>query len=170
MWEPEIDEQRYPCPEPESESAPRSSHCSNAPRLPVEGEYVRTCGKLVAIEDVTPKEIVLDYIFEEESARLEGRINGKTVKVYSTFNDYYGEGTCVDSAIKEAKQQEAWLGESNLEFVVVKIISQVRKRPSRGVRENFYDREYRAMETLNNGCRWNLPDDVETVVWSSKSR
>ena len=27
MWEPEIDEQRYPCPEPESESASRSSHC-----------------------------------------------------------------------------------------------------------------------------------------------
>ena len=27
MWEPEIDEQRYPCPEPESESASRSSRC-----------------------------------------------------------------------------------------------------------------------------------------------
>jgi hypothetical protein len=147
-----------------------TTNCSNAPRLPAEGDYVRTYGKLLKIEDVTPKEIVLDYIFEEEEARLEGRINGKTVKVYTTFNNFYGPDTCVESAIKEAKQQEAWLGESNLEFVVVKVVRQVRKRPSLGERENFYDREFRAMETLNHGCRWDLPDEVETVVWSSKSR
>lgn len=146
-----------------------TTNCSSVFRLPEVGDYVRTYGKLVKIEDVTPKEIILDYIFEEEEARIEGRINGKTVKVYSTFNDFYGPGTCVQSAIKEAKRQNEWLGESNLEFVVIKVVSQVRKRPSEHERENFYDKGFRAMNNLNHGCHWNLPDKVETLVWSSKS-
>ena len=136
-------------------------------RLPEVGEYVRQCGTLVEVQDVTPKEIILDYIFEETSARLEGRINGKLVKEYSTFNDHYGKGTCVDHAIREAKHEQRRLGESNLEFVVVKITSRRRMRPNRGQRENFYDTTFRAMEQLQFGCCRDLPDDVEEVVWSS---
>ncbi len=147
-----------------------TTNCSNAPRVPTEGDYVRMCGTLVAIEDVTPKEIVLDFIFEETEARLEGRINGHVVKEYSTFNNFYGRDTCVESAIKEAKVQEAWIGESNLEFVVVKVTRQVRMRPARDGKENFYAREFREMRTIEHGCRWNLPDEVEEDVWSSKSR
>lgn len=144
--------------------------CSNAPRIPSKGDYVRTYGTLVGIEDVTQKEIVLDYIFEETEARLEGRINGRVVKTYSTFSNFYGQDTCVPEAIKEAKTQEAWLGESDMEFVVVKVTRQTRMRPSREAKENFYAREFREMRPREHGCRWNLPDEVEEDVWSSKSR
>jgi hypothetical protein len=144
--------------------------CSTAVRLPEEGEYVRIYGTLIRSEDVTPKEVVIDYIFEETTARIEGRINGKLVKEYGTFNNFYGKDTCVEAAIKEAKTHQAWLGESNLEFVVVKITSQRRMRPSRLQREEFYAKGIRKMETLPHGCRWNLPDDVEEDVWSSLSQ
>jgi hypothetical protein len=136
-------------------------------KLPEVGEYVRQYGTLVEVQDVTPKEIILDYIFEETSARLEGRINGKVVKEYSTFSDYYGKGTCVQNAIIEAKVQQEWLGESTMEFVVVKITSRVRKRPDRTQKENWYDCQFRAMNNLDFGCRRGMPDDVEEVVWSS---
>ena len=138
-------------------------------RIPNVGEYVRQYGTLVGVEDVTPKEIILDYIFEETSARVEGRINGKVVKEYGTFNNFYGKDTCIENAISEAKVQQNWIGESNMEFVVVKITSRVRKRPSRVHKENWHDRQYRAMDTLDFGCRRKMPDDIEEVVWSSLS-
>ena len=140
-----------------------------AERLPDVGQYVRDYGTLVQIEDVTPKEIVLDYIFESMEARLEGRINGKLVKTYSTLSDHYGKNTCVQSAIKEAKTQQAWLGDSNLEFVVVKVTRRFRMRPSMDNRVNFYDAKFRAMKQLDFGCCRDLPDDIKEDVWSSFS-
>jgi hypothetical protein len=137
--------------------------------LPEVGQYVRMYGTLVEVQDVTPKEIVLDYIFEETSARLEGRINGKVVKEFGTLNNFYGKDTCVEQAIQEAKVQQAWLGESNLEFVVVKITTRVRMRPDRNDRENFYAKGVRAMKTLEFGCHRDLPDKIEEDVWSSAS-
>jgi hypothetical protein len=136
-------------------------------KLPDVGEYVRNYGTLVEVEDVTPKDVVLDYIFEDTSARLEARINGKVVKTYGEFNNFYGKDTCVENAIKEARIQQRWLGESNLEFVVVKITSRKRMRPDHGVRENFYDDKFRAMKPLECGAYWDLPPETEEVVWSS---
>ena len=135
-------------------------------RLPEIGEYVRMYGTLVEVQDVTPKEIVLDYVFEDTQAKLVGRINGKNVKEYGTFNDFYGKDTCVAAAIDEAKEQQRFLGESNLEFVVIKVTSRVRMRPTRNERENFYASEFRAMESLPNGSCWNLPEDTVEEVWS----
>jgi hypothetical protein len=140
---------------------------SNPVRVPEIGEYVRHYGTLVEVQDVTPKEIVLDYIFEERAARLEGRINGKVVKEYGTFNNHYGQDTCVKCAIEEARVQQLWLGESNLEFVVVKVTTRTRMRPDRSNREYFYAKGIRAMKALDYGCRRGMPDDIEEDVWSS---
>jgi hypothetical protein len=136
-------------------------------KLPEVGDYVRYYGTLVEVQDVTPKEIVLDYIFEDTSARLEGRINGKLVTEYGTFNNHYGQDACVKCAIEEAKVQQSWLGESNLEFVVVKVTTRTRMRPDRNDRENFYAKGFRAMKALDYGCRRDLPDEIEEDVWSS---
>lgn len=138
-----------------------------APRLPTEGEYVRTYGKLVAIEDVTPKEVILDYIFEESEARVDAFINGKLVRSYGVFNNFYGENTCVEHAVTHAKELLERYGESNLEFIVIKFTRQVRMRPESSERANFYEKEFRAMRTLECGSRWNLPDEKEEVVWRS---
>ena len=136
-------------------------------RLPKEGEYVRMYGRLIAIEDVTPKDIILDYIFETTEARIEGWINGKLVKNFGVFNNFYGEGTCVDHAVKHARELMKEYGESNLEFVVIEITKRVRMRPDPSERANLYAKEFRAMHSLQCGSRWNLPDEKEEVVWRS---
>lgn len=137
------------------------------PRIPEAGEYVWMYGTLVEVQDVTPKEVVLDYIFENTEARVEARINGVFVREYSTYNNHYGKGTCVDGAIKSAKRQREFLGESNLEFVVIKKTSRVRMRPLNGECGSLHDPKFIQMDSLRHGSCCNLPDDVEEVVWSS---
>lgn len=135
------------------------------PRIPDTDEYVRTLGRLVEIEDVTPvQRTVLDYVFEETSARIDGRINGKTVKTYGEFNDFYGEGTCIDNAKQEAKVQAEWLGPCNMVFVVVKITARERMRPTRN--QNLYAPAFVNFQALDYGCKANLPEDKEEDVWS----
>jgi hypothetical protein len=137
------------------------------PRLPEVGEYVRTHGRLVQIEDVTPPvEPQIDYIFEHMEARVEARVNGVRLKEFGTFNDFYGEGTSINHAIEEAKEQMASLGKCDVEFVVVKIIAWTRLRPEPG--GNFYESEFRKFRPLSSGWRANLPEPIEEVVWSSK--
>lgn len=140
---------------------------STEPRLPEVGEYVRGKGRLVEVQDVT-KPVVpeFDYVFEQQEARIEWRVNGKQIKDGATFNDFYGEGTCVTHAIEQAKSIVHNLGECDVEIVVVKVVSQIRMRPNG--RENFYAKEFRDFKYLESGCAWNLPEPVEEVVWSSK--
>lgn len=136
------------------------------PRIPEVGEYVRQYGVLVEIEKITPPvEPVADYIFEDTEARLEARINGKLIRRYSIFNNFYGIGKCVSAAIDEARKHQQWIGESNLEFVVVKMTSRIRMRPTG--HEHFYAKEYREFSALKHGCHADLPEDIEEEVWSS---
>lgn len=131
------------------------------------GSYVRSLGKLIAIENVTPPVVeVLDYIYLETTARVEARVNGKPIKVFSTFNEFYGEGTAVQQAIKEAKAEAIKAGPSSLEFVVVMVRSHVRKRPSSHRGACFYDTDFRAMETIEHGSKRDLPEDLCMTVFS----
>jgi hypothetical protein len=143
---------------------------TQTPRLPKVGEFVRGHGVLVEIQDVTPKPPPpeIDYIFESFSARIESRVNGKVLNTHGTLNDFYGRGTCVESAIADAKKIQARYGASDVEYVVVKITSRVRQRPQDRREYNFYDKQFVDFESLKWGCRRDLPDDVEEVVWSSK--
>ena len=85
-----------------------SAATDGSPRIPEIGEYVRTFGTLVEVQDVTPPVVpTKDYIFEDTSARLEARVNGKVVKEYGTYNNFYGKDRCVEAAIDEARQQQA---------------------------------------------------------------
>lgn len=140
---------------------------SPKPKLPYVGAYIRNYGTLVKIEDVTPKEVVLDYIFEDTKARLEARINGHVVKVYGTLNNFYGKDSCVANAINDATRIQEKIGESNLEFVVIKVTSQIRMRPSRHNLSSAYDPKVRDMDTIDYGCKRDVAADVEREVWSS---
>jgi hypothetical protein len=137
-------------------------------RLPEIGEYVRRTGRLLRIEDPRPEPPPKkDWIFEYVNARKEVRLNGKALNKLGTLNDYYGQGTAVPKAIAEAQdwcEDNCVVQESTLEVVVVKVVSHVRMRPVRDV----YDRSIR-FQSIDNGCKWKLPADVETVVWSSKT-
>lgn len=141
------------------------------PREPAINEYVRGQGTLVAVEDRTPPPPIRtkDWIFEEITARVELRFGDEVLTSMGTTWDFHGKESSVASAIKDAQQYAKKRGisaKSELEVVVVKIVSQVRKRPKS--RANFYDERFLSFKTLDNGCRYDLPSDVETIAWSSR--
>lgn len=136
-------------------------------KIPEIGDYVRTVGTLVEIQDVTPPppNKVIDYIFEDVTAHIAGFINGKKIQDFETFNDFYGKGTAVEHAIIEAKKIARKFGKE-LEVRVIKITSRTRKRPNR--EEGFYDKQFVGFKSLDLGCRYEMPEDIEEVVWTSK--
>lgn len=130
------------------------------------GEYVRHIGKLITTEDVTPPVVtVTDYIFESVSARCELRFRREVVNNIQTLSDFYGEGTGVATAIKEMQEYvtNKQIGpNSDLEVVVVRVAEQCRMRPN----PTKFSRE--PFRSIDYGSRRDLPEPVETVVWSSK--
>ena len=143
----------------------------NKLRIPQVGEYERNIGKLIAVETVKPPppETFQEYIFETIESRCELRFNGEVIKTLQTLNDFYGIGTGEITAIEEMKQyaiNKNITDKSELEVVVVRVISQTRLRPVN--RENLAAKGYTDFEYLPYGCKRGLPDDIETVAWSSK--
>jgi hypothetical protein len=138
-------------------------------RIPEVGEYVRMHGTLVEVQDVTPPPPPvpeLDYIFEDTEARIEVLANGRKIKDAGTMNNFYGKDTCVTSAIEDAEKIAAHYGEG-VEVRVVKVTYRTRMRPAR--EENLYAPAFVDFRPLDRGSRWNLPDPVEEVVWSSRA-
>lgn len=140
-------------------------------RLPVKNEFVRHHGTLICIEDYTPPPSPpeKDFIFEKQEARCELRMNGRQLKELQTLNDFYGLGTAVNNAIEEMKEYTANNNiskDSDLEVVVVKVVSQFRAKPTD--KENFYDKQYCDFDRTHRRGTGALPDPVETIAWSSK--
>jgi hypothetical protein len=139
------------------------------PRLPIVGEHVRGIGKLVEVQDVTrpPPPKAEDWIFSDTSAQVKCLANGIEIKEYSTFNNFYGEDRCVEHAIENAREVMKEIGPCDLEFIVVKTTALRRYRPTREV--NYYARQFVDFRYLDSGSSHGLPDDVEEIVWWSKS-
>jgi hypothetical protein len=142
-------------------------------KVPQVGEYVRHNGKLVAIEDVTPpqppKEI--DYIFEEIEAKVEVLYGDEIYNHLETISDFYGYETCINEATQDAKEyarKRHITKESDLELRVTKVVTQYRKRPIN--RENIYDEQFQSFDYKEKGSQYNLPEPIETIVWSSKDK
>ena len=139
-------------------------------KIPEVGEFLRGVGVLVKIEDGKPVPPPKDYIFEDITARCEMRLNGEVIKEIETLNDHYGLETSVKTAIEEMKDYAKRRGitdKSDVEIVVVRVAEQTRMRPKN--RESYYATGYMDFESLRYGSHRNLPEDVETVVWSSKT-
>lgn len=142
-------------------------------RLPEIGEYVRGQGTLIAVQHIIPPPppVDKDYIFEEITAEVKLRLGDEVLNEIASLWDAYGKGTSVESAIEDAKKyaSERNIGpKSELEVMVIKIVEQVRKRPEKFSTENFYDPTFISFVSLETGSKWNLPDPVETIVWSSR--
>lgn len=138
---------------------------------PAVGEYVRHVGKLIAIEDVTPPvKKVVDYIFESVSAKCELRFRGEVIKDLQTLNDFYGEGTGVATAIEEMQKYTAdrkIAPDSEVEVVVLRIAEQCRMRLNPAAYESVRMRE--PFRSIDYGCKRDLPEPTQTIVWSSKN-
>lgn len=140
-------------------------------KLPMVGEFVRHVGKLIKVEDVIlpPPQPERDYIFEEIEAVCELVYKGETIKSLGTYNDFYGIGTSVQNAIKEMKDyaSERQIGQnSELEVRVTQVVSQTRMIPTG--RYNVYAEGYSDFQSKPSGSKANLPEPIETIVWSSK--
>jgi hypothetical protein len=138
-------------------------------KIPTIGDFVRNGGKLIRIETAEPTPPPKDYIFEEITARCEMRFNDKVLKELGEISDYYGLGTSITTAIKEMKEyanSQNITDKSDIEIVVIKVVSQTRKRPI--YCESYIQGDHWEFESLSCGSKWQMPDDVETVVWSSK--
>lgn len=143
------------------------------PRIPTVGEYVRQVGTLIEIQEIVPDPAPpppVDYIFEETYARIKLMLGGETIKDIEELNEFYGKGTATREALKEAKEycaSRSITSKSELEVVVIEVITQYRARPTNI--ENFYDKRFVDFARLPFGTHRDLPDPIEKVVWSSKS-
>lgn len=138
-----------------------------SPRLPSEGEFVRSHGVLLSIKKTQPPipKPIIEYIFEELSARKELRYkDGSVLKELETLNDFYGRGTGEQTAINELEEyckNKGIDGNSDIEAFVVREIDHIAKKPLN--RENFYNKEFYDFETTVRNVRHE-----EIDVWSSK--
>jgi hypothetical protein len=139
-------------------------------RLPNIGEFVRGTGTLVDIQKPEPlPEPPPCFVFEEIEARYELLLGDEVIKTIATLNDFYGLGTSVSSAIKEAKQyaeQRHITKASDLEVRVVKVITRFKTSVVLGA--NYYDNQYPSFQMLRFGAYRDMPEPTELIVWSSK--
>jgi hypothetical protein len=143
-------------------------------KIPQVGEYIRNVGKLIKVEDElpAPPPPTKDYIFEDIEAKCELYLksNGELLDKLGTINDFYGRETSVTTAIEEMKEyakKRNITKDSELEVRVTKVVSLTRMKPIN--QEAFYAKGYRDFQSREWGSKYQLPDPVETIVWSSKN-
>ena len=144
-------------------------------KTPAIGQYVRSIGRLVDCENVTPPIVVpvQDFIFESYEAVVCSFAGGvfvdkhttiDDVDKHTTIDDFYGENTCVEIAIDEARKIfEKY--KRQLEIRVIKRTTRCRYR--RNGRENFYDPSVEDFTELKTGSMRGMPYPIEEVVWCS---
>lgn len=141
-------------------------------KMPQIGDYIRNVGKLIRIETIPPEpqEPIVDYIFEEISAKIELRASWGKIDDITCLNDFYGLESSIQTAIKEAKEycsERHITKDSELEVVVIKEVEQFRKRPTGKL--EFWNKEYMDFEHLDGyKSTHDLPEKTETIIWSSK--
>jgi len=142
-------------------------------RVPNIGEYVKNLGTLVNVETIPPKPQPpsKDYIFEEINAEVEVRLKDEVLKGLGSFNDFYGIGTSVTAAIKEAEEyalSRNITADSDLEVVVIKVVSRYRAKPVYGTEGHFYAPDIYQFKHLDIGSKRDVGEPVESIVWSSR--
>ena len=135
-------------------------------------DYVRCHGVLIAVHEFTPPPPppVKVFVFEEQEARCELRLNGNLLKELQTLDDFYGLGTAVKTAVSEMTEyarREGIDADSALEVVVVKTQNQLKTQALD--KENFYDKQYCDFDHTSIFPELLLAEMIETVVWSSKN-
>lgn len=140
------------------------------PRIPEIGEFVRGAGTLVRLAAPQPTPTPpTEYVFERVGARWEVRHKGDVLTKGSSFWDFGGLESSIDAAIDDAREYATLKGitaASELEVVVVKETSCYRARASRDA--SVYDSRFIHFTSTAN-CKWDVPEDVEVDVWSTRS-
>ncbi len=118
-------------------------------------------GKLVK-ELEEKKHVVVEklLLFEENESTIEYVCNGSILKEGSTFNDFYGEMTCKENAIKDAKElvKKLKLKKNSDLIIQVRVKTYNQKRKNIG---SYWDGsiKYEIVGYPETTC--------EKIVWSS---
>lgn len=145
------------------------------PKLPEAGEYVPGLGRVISVEDIQPPPPppVREWVVEVVTAEVEVRLNGKPLRHVGpgSFCDAnFGEGSCIETAIREARkycEREHIAGDGRLEVVVVKVIEYRRM-----VADASGEADYYGYRRLNPKSRvfgsGDVPETLRAEVWSSR--
>jgi len=139
------------------------SEITNEPRTPEVGDYVRSIGRLLRVEDVTPTPPppVKVYVFEDVTARVEIlSASGVLIDERSTYTEFYGEGEAVASAIENAKRIAEELG-PGVVVAVRRIVNECRAKRIPGWHPSAYDGKFIAMEPFAS------EPQGDEIVWRS---
>lgn len=134
-------------------------------RIPKVGEYVRLVGTLLEIKEIPPpppppRQMV--YWFEDTAAHYEARGNGHVILKGSEFNNSYGRGDCVKSAIQDAVEAAETFGVRGMEFIVVETTTRSGYRVA-ALGDNLYAKEFVALEDSS----LIRSEETSVDVWSS---
>lgn len=120
-------------------------------------------------ERTKPVEVVeILYVFHENEAIVRYIHGGHVLKEGSTYNDYYGELTCLKAAIESARHAMKCFNitpESELRVeVVLKVERSYRKKTGRKQYFRPDEDEYEIV----HGIGMSVDTISETVMWTSK--
>ena len=142
-------------------------------KKPKIGQELRNQGLVKDIIEIAPPPPPKEryYIIEGQEARAELRLNGKTLQILESLNDYYGVGTSVKSAITEMQEftQKENIGtESDIEVIVVEVRYTFAAQALES--EDIYNKAYPKLKRMNYPpSQIKLPPKEETIVWSSRT-
>lgn len=134
-------------------------------RIPKVDEYVRLVGTLLEIKVIPPPpppppQTV--YWFEDTTAHYEARGNGHVMLTGSEFNNFYGRGDCVKSAIQDAVEAMEVYDVPGVEFVVVETTTKAGYRVA-ALGDNLYAKEFVQLEESS----LIRSEETHADVWSS---
>jgi hypothetical protein len=126
------------------------------------GDYVPQIGNLVRIDDVTPPAPakLLDYVFEVVNYQGHVHFSGGRLSDLSGWTQSGKENALGDCRAFCARHKIN--RNSELEVVCIEKKSYVRMRPTK-VRD--YGPQF---DALDFGSKRDVPEETETVIWSSK--
>lgn len=122
-------------------------------------------GKFIEeIEETEEPKTEKFYIFEENEAKIVLFYNDIEVKRFSTYNDFYGEMTCVSNAIKDAKEYAKTYDinkDSEGLFAVELIRYRIKKRKTG--QKKYFRKDKEEYESVSNPIKI-----LDKIVWNTK--
>ena len=138
-------------------------------KIPEVGQFVKGCGLVYEIQDVTPPPVErqIDFLVKQQESQLQIYANGNFVSGGGTFHNNGGEGSDITNAVESAKRLDKYYG-GEVEIRVVQKTVFVRMRPD-FPGENLHCRDTVTLKRLEHCCCRDLPYGTEIVEWSSKT-
>jgi hypothetical protein len=136
---------------------------SNELKIPQVGEYLRDVGKLIKVEEIVPTQPQKDYIFEDIEYKCDLYLDDELLKSLTTYGNFRQHA--IDDMSKYCADRKINKND-RLEMRITEVKTQVRRQFTS--KESFYNEGYPEFVRKDIGCYLNLPEPVETIVWSSK--